>query len=287
MNIDANTRLYCLIGNPVAKSLSPIIHNSIFQYNSLNAKYLAFDIKNINQLERAIDGFRTLGVQGFNVTIPYKIEVIKYLDEIDEKVKMYGAVNTVVNIDGRLKGFNTDGDGFIKSLKDKGISIKNKKIALVGAGGAAHSIAVSLAFEGAKELVIFNRTIENANKLKLQIKNIFPLIDVNCHKTGEENSVPIHTDILINTTPVGMYPNIDDIPISPNMFSKKTLFYDIIYKPRKTKLILEAEKLGYETQNGLNMLINQAIYSQMIWNRSLINNETDWNRIKKEIDNNI
>lgn len=287
MIIDADTKLYCLIGTPVSKSLSPNIHNLIFQYNLINAKYLAFNIKNTSELEKAVEGIRALGIQGFNVTIPYKIAIMKYLDEIDEKAKILGAINTVVNIDGKLKGFNTDGDGFVKSLKDIGVDLKNKKIALIGAGGAAHSIAVSLAYEGTNELIIFNRTIENANNLKQLVKTYFPLINVSCYEIGDETYIPNNIDILINTTPIGMYPNINDIPISLNLFTTNTMIYDIIYKPKKTKLLLEAEKLGYKTLNGLDMLINQAIYSQQIWTNGLLNENIDWISLKKEILNNM
>lgn len=287
MNIDADTKLYCLIGNPISKSLSPMIHNMIFQLNSINARYLAFNIDNTSDLEKAVEGIRTLGIHGFNVTIPYKIKIIKYLDEIDEEAKILGAVNTVVNINGKLKGFNTDGDGFIKSLKDIGVNIKNKRFALIGAGGAAHSIAVSLAYEGIKELLIFNRTIENANKLKLLVETHFPSINVNCYKIGVVRSIPIIVDVIVNTTPIGMHPNINDMPISPRLFSKDTLFYDIIYKPRKTKLLLEAQKFGCKTLNGLDMLINQAIYAQKIWTNNLLNENIDWYYMKREIVKNI
>lgn len=283
MYIDSDTKLYCLIGNPITKSLSPMIHNLIFQLNSINARYLAFDVKNISKLEMAINGIRELGIQGFNVTIPYKIEVMKYLDEIDEKAKMLGAVNTVVNLNGTLKGFNTDGDGFIKSLRDIRVNLKNKRIVLVGAGGAAYSIAASLAYEGIKELIILNRTLEKANKLKMLIENYFPSLNVICYEMGEERNMPKHIDILINATPMGMYPNINDMPISPKLFSNDTLFYDIIYKPSKTKLLLDAEKLGFKTLNGLDMLVNQAIYAQKIWTNKLLRENIDWSYIKRKI----
>lgn len=287
MNIDSDTKLYCLIGNPISKSLSPMIHNLIFQLNSMNAKYLAFNIDNAEYLEKAVDGIRALGIGGFNITIPYKIEIMKYIDEIDEKAKILGAINTVLNIDGKLRGFNTDGDGFVKSLRDREIDIKDKKVALIGAGGAAHSIAVSLAFEGIKELVIINRTTQNAYKLKKLVEDVFPNIHINCYEIGRETSIPKDIDILINTTPIGMYPDVDSVPISPRLFSTSTIFYDIIYKPQKTKWILEAEKLGCKTFGGLDMLINQAIYSQKIWNKSLMNDSIDWNYIKGEVLKNI
>ncbi|SCG83286.1 shikimate 5-dehydrogenase [Proteiniborus sp. DW1] len=283
MKIDSDTKLYCLIGNPISKSLSPLIHNSIFEYNSINAKYLAFNIDNSAALEKVVHGLRALKVKGFNVTMPYKIEIMRYLDEIDEKAKILGAINTVLNIDGKLIGFNTDGDGFIKSLKDKEIDIKGKKALLVGAGGAAHSIAVSLAYEGIKEIIIVNRNIQNAHKLQKLIKSIYPNVHVRCYKLEQEEDIPKDIELLVNTTPIGMYPNIEDIPISPSRFNSRTLFYDIIYKPLNTKFILEAGELGYETINGIDMLINQAIYSQEIWNKELFDEKTDWLYIKDKI----
>lgn len=283
MKIDADTKLYCLIGNPISESLSPMIHNYIFEHKSINARYLAFNIDNTKDLERAIHGFRAMGVKGFNITIPYKIEIMKYLDEIDEKAKVLGAVNTVLNLDGRFIGFNTDGDGFIKSLKDREIDIKGKKVALIGAGGAAHAIAVSLAYEGIKELIIINRNIENAYNLQKLIEGIFTKVHVKSYKLVQEEIIPKDVDLLVNTTPIGMYPNIDDTPISPKLFKPKIVIYDIIYKPRSTRLILDAEKFGYKAIEGIDMLINQALYSQEIWNGELFNESTDWSDIKKTL----
>lgn len=284
MSIDADTKLFCLIGNPISRSLSPLIHNTIFKMSNVNNRYLAFPV---TDLEKAVTGIKALGVKGFNVTIPHKINIIKYLDEIDDKAKIIGAVNTVVNINGKLIGYNTDGDGFIKSLKDKGYSIKGKKTVMVGAGGAAHSIAVSLALEGISQLIIINRTIKNAYNLKALIQNRFPQIHVECYESGIQNNNLFDTDLLINTTSVGMYPNIDALPISPSLFPQNTIIYDIIYKPNKTKLLFEAEKQGNITINGLQMLINQAIYSQYIWNESLINQTIDFIKLEEIITNEV
>jgi shikimate dehydrogenase len=281
MNIDSDTKLYCLIGNPISKSLSPIIHNYIFDLKSINARYLAFNIDNTSALEKAVEGLRVMGVKGFNVTIPFKIEIMKYLDEIDEKASLLGAVNTVLNLNGRFIGYNTDGDGFIKSLKDREIDIIDKKVAIVGAGGAAHAIAISLAYEGVKELIIINRNIQNANNLQDLIKRRFPDIIINCIRLEQEELIPKDVDLLINTTPVGMCPNINDTPITPKFFAPKTVFYDIIYKALNTKLILDAKKLGYKTIGGIDMLINQAIYSQEIWNSESFGEKTDLSSIRQ------
>ncbi|MFA5525110.1 MAG: shikimate dehydrogenase [Tissierellales bacterium] len=280
MIIDADTKLYCLIGNPISKSLSPLIHNYIFKFNSINAKYLAFNINSNYALEKAICGFKALEIKGFNVTMPFKIEIMKYLDEIDEKAKILGAVNTVLNIDGKLIGYNTDGDGFIKSLKNKNIYLRDKKVAIIGAGGVAHSIAVSLCYEGIKELIIINRNQHNAHVLQRLIVDKFSDIDIKSYGFEEKAMISKDIELLVNATPVGMYPNLEDIPISPSIFTTKTIFYDTIYKPYKTRLVLEAEKLGHKSMGGLDMLVNQAIYSQEIWNKGMFDENTDWSYIK-------
>lgn len=280
MSINADTSLYCLIGNPISKSLSPLIHNIIFEESGINAKYLALSVED---LEKAVHGIKALGIKGFNVTIPHKINIIKYLDEIDEKAKIVGAVNAVLNIGGKLKGFNTDGDGFIESMNNKGYSMEGNKVVMIGAGGAARSIAVSLAYKGINELLIINRTIENAYDLKSSIQNKFPQLKVKCYDSVQDNDLFKNTDLLINTTSIGMYPHVDNIPISPSLFSKQTIFYDIIYKPKMTRLLLEAKKQGYNIINGIDMLINQAIYSQLIWNSNLFEHRVDSELLVKKI----
>lgn len=282
MNIDADTKLYCLIGNPVSKSLSPKIHNLIFNYSLVNAKYLAFNVEK-EKLKEAVLGIKALGIKGFNVTIPFKIEIMKYLDEIDHKAKLLGAVNTVLNINGKLKGFNTDGDGFIKTLTDLDINLKNKRIAIIGAGGAANSIIISLAQKGVGEMVILNRTLNNAIKLKKKADKLLSAGRITCMELSEKSNINGNFDIWINTTPVGMYPNDNQMPISKEYLKKGNLVYDIIYKPRKTKLLIEAEKKGCKILNGLDMLINQAIYSQEIWKNHLSGIPEDFSRIKKEV----
>lgn len=264
MNIDWSTDLYCLIGHPISKSLSPKIHNYIFSENKTNGIYLCFDVKE-KSLETVISSFKALNIKGFNVTIPYKIEIMKYLDDIDREAEMLGAVNTVKNFDGRLIGYNTDGIGFLKSLKNKGIEITNKTFLILGAGGASSAISTRLAIEGAKKIIILNRDLNKAKKIACKIEDNFRDVLVNY---GPYNFIDFNFDevnIIVNCTSVGMYPNIDFVPIDLNLFRKKVLVYDVVYKPLKTKFLKMAEDKGFATMSGISMLINQAIASQQIW----------------------
>ena len=264
MNINWETKLYCLIGHPISKSLSPIIHNNFFKLNNLNSIYLAFDIDE-GEIKNTIHALKAINVQGFNVTIPYKIKIMNYLDEISKEAKLIGAVNTVKNENGKLIGYNTDGLGFLKSLEDKNIDIKNKNVLVIGAGGAANAICTSLALAGINKIYINNRNIDKAKKLAKKLKIQFPNLNVNYGDLSLNNVFKEEIHMVINCTSVGMYPNIDEIPILLNGFSKDLIVYDIVYKPSKTKFLKIGEDNGYTTIGGLSMLINQGLYSEKIW----------------------
>lgn len=278
MNIDSDTKLYCLIGHPISKSLSPLIHNFSFNENKINAKYLTFDVKE-NNLKMAISGLKALGVQGFNVTIPYKTEIIQYLDELSEEAKLIGSVNTVKNVNGKLIGYNTDGMGFIESLKENKIEIKEKIVLVIGAGGAGRAICMMLAKEGAEKIHIINRTIDKAKKLSKELNSIFDDVLITYGSLDNKKIDFKNIDIVVNCTSVGMYPNIDETPINPNHFTSKTTVYDIIYKPIKTKFLKFAEKRGCKILNGLDMLIYQGILSEEIWLDMNLNVE----KVKKNV----
>mgnify|MGYP001165967443 CR=1 FL=1 len=268
LNIDWNTDVYCLIGNPISKSLSPKIHNYIFSLNNKNSVYLAFKVE--ENLKTVIHSFRALNIKGFNVTIPYKVEIMKYLDEIEEDAKVLGAVNTVKNVNGKLVGYNTDGTGFIESLKKEGIKIENKNFIILGSGGASQAISKKLAMEGAKKIVILNRTVEKATTLGKSIKNMFNQVDVYCDSLDNVYKY-LETDVVINCTSIGMYPKESLSPVDSTIFNKNTVICDIIYKPIETKFLRDAKQNNAKTIGGLSMLINQAILSQQIWSNS--NNE--------------
>lgn len=277
MNIQTDTKVYCLIGNPVTKSLSPYIHNYSFDKNDINAVYLSF---NVDNLKETINAMKTLDIKGFNVTIPYKEQITDYLDDIDEYAEKIGAVNTVLNLNGKLIGYNTDGLGFLESLKEKKIDIGNKTILLLGAGGASRAISMTILDRGIKRLDIYNRNIERAQKLKDDLKRNYPLVDLG---VIEKENIKNCYDIVINTTPVGMFPNENDTPTRSSIFDKETIIYDIIYKPNPTKFLIESEKQNKKTIDGLDMLIYQALYSELIWNNKKINIKKIKNNIKKRI----
>ena len=284
MKINWETKLYCLIGHPISKSLSPIIHNEFYKINNINSIYLTFDIEQ-NALKNIVYSFKVMNIQGFNITIPHKISIINYLDEISEEARLIDAVNTVKNENGKLIGYNTDGLGFIKSLKDKNIDIRNKNVLILGAGGAANAISTTLAMVGVRKLYINNRNINNSKKLAKKIKNQFPNIYIEYGDLSLNNVLKEEINMIINCTSVGMYPNIEDTPILLNGFSKDLIVYDIIYKPYETKFLKLAKKRGYNTINGLSMLINQGLYSQAIWLDGKIKNIFDYyDNIKRILD---
>lgn len=284
MSINWETKLYCLIGHPISKSLSPIIHNSFYRLNKKNSIYLTFDIEE-EKLNDIIHGFIAMNVQGFNVTIPHKIKIMDYLDEISKEAKLIGAVNTVKNKNGRLIGYNTDGLGFLKSLKDKKIDIRNKNILILGAGGAANAISTSLALSGVNTIYINNRNIDKGKELARKIKLQFSNIKVDYGDLTLSNVFKEEVHMIVNCTSVGMYPYADETPIVLNGFSKDLIVYDIIYKPEKTKLLKLSRNKGYTTIGGLPMLINQGLYSQKIWlDEEIKNIYNNYDKIKRILD---
>lgn len=264
MNINWNTQIYCLIGHPISKTLSPIIHNNFYRLINENSIYLAFDVKE-NHLSTIVEAIKILDIKGFNVTIPYKTTVINYLDEISEEAKLIGAVNTVKNVDGKLIGYNTDGMGFIKSLELNNIDVKGKNILILGAGGGAKAIGTSLALAEVNSIFISNRTLEKAKRLSQRLEHQFPKVSIDYGGLDLKKVDKKNIHMVVNCTSIGMYPNINELPIRLDGFSQNLIVYDIIYKPKKTKLLKLAENKGYKTIDGLNMLINQGLYSQQIW----------------------
>jgi shikimate dehydrogenase len=254
MKIDATTKLVALLGYPVKHSFSPTMHNAAFEQLGLNYRYVAFEVKP-EMLKEAVDGIRALGLAGVNVTIPHKENVIKHLDEVDPEASFIGAVNTIVNSDGRLKGYNTDGRGFMRSLEEEDISVQGKKVLVVGSGGAARAIGYYLC-EKASELSVFDVITEKARALAEDLKkrgNARHLESV----TGLENM-----DIIINATPLGLKEE-DHHPFDLSKINTGQIIGDLIYK--ETRLLREAASLGCKTFNGLGMLIWQGALAFELW----------------------
>ena len=256
MHIDAKTTLCGIIGNPVEHSMSPVIHNAAFNDLELNYVYLAH---NVTDVKGALTGMKSLNIRGFSVTIPHKCEVLNYLDEIDSVAEQIGAVNTVVNNNGRLIGYNTDWIGFIQSLK-KYTTIKEKNITLLGAGGAARAIAFGLKKEDAS-IIILNRIeeIEMAESLAKEIE---------CGYGELSNKDKImEADIIINATSVGMSPMNNDSPVDLNALQPGQIIYDIIYNPLETKLLHHAKSIGCQVISGYEMLLRQAVDQFELWTK--------------------
>jgi shikimate dehydrogenase len=213
----------------------------------------------------ALEGIKGLNISGMNVTIPYKEEVIPYLDQLSEEAAIIGAVNVIKNDNGRLVGYNSDAMGFASSLKTRGISAYNKDILILGAGGAAKAIAVALAMDGAHCIRIANRSLERAKALSYLICSSFPHVQTQALDITQEKLTD-KADIIINATSVGMWPNHQGMPIGPGQrFSKKQIVIDIIYNPETTLFLKEAQRWGCKTINGMEMLIYQALESIRIW----------------------
>jgi shikimate dehydrogenase len=262
--ITGKTSLVGIIGDPVEHSLSPPMHNAAFRQLQMDYTYVPFHVLKDN-LPDAVEGAKALGIKGLNVTIPHKTEVVKYIDDLDKAAELIGAVNTIKFHKNVSKGFNTDGIGAVKAIEEF-ISVKDKKIVIIGAGGAARAISFQLMLSGVKNLLISNRTLENACQLKADLLQNFKA-EVSCLKLDKKLKDELKdTEVLINTTPVGMHPHEDQKPIvNKDMIHKGLLVNDIVYNPLKTGLLREAEKAGAMTISGVRMLIYQGVESFRIW----------------------
>jgi len=254
--INGKTKILGVFGNPVEHTKSPAIHNALLKDCGINAVYLPLPVENQN-LESAISGFRAMGFAGANVTIPFKEQVIPFLDYISPESKVTNSVNTLYWQNGKLCGTSTDGLGALRNLESAGIDIKGKNIALLGSGGAAKALAYAfLETGGAASLKIF--TIEPEN-WHLQLKNL------SLHNFSDVKKHSSSIDLLCNATPLGMYPNINESPVDKSVLLSNMAVFDIVYNPLKTKLLQNAEEAGCKTLGGIGMLIHQALESFKLW----------------------
>lgn len=262
MKIKGSTNIVGLIGHPVEHSFSPPMHNAAFDALGMDYTYVAFDV-NPAELQKAIEGAKSLNIRGFNVTIPHKIEVMKYLDEIDDVARLIGAVNT---IDFKnLKGYNTDGIGAVRAIEEV-TSIKNKNVVIAGAGGASRAISFYIAKYGADSLTILNRNVDKAQSLARDVSNSGLIGDVKSDSINEINAYLADADILVDTTPLGMHPHINDQPIATaeNMHDELVVF-DAVYNPNETVLLKQAIEAGAKPVYGIKMLLYQGAESFKIW----------------------
>ncbi len=254
--ITGKTKVIGIFGDPVEHSLSPLIHNEAFQYLGLDYCYVPFHVKK-EKLKEAVDGIRALNIKGVNVTVPHKEEVIQYLEELSEEAKNIGAVNTILNKEGILKGFNTDAKGFIYSLKEAEVSINNKNVLIIGAGGAARALIYGILNEGGT-VFIYNRTIEKAKALEERFKN---LGSINVLDKIEKNIVE-KMQIIVNATSLGLRKN-DPLPFPPELLNASQIYCDIVYT--ETMMMKKAEGIGCTVLGGIGMLLWQAIFAFEIW----------------------
>ncbi|MBT5953629.1 shikimate dehydrogenase [bacterium] len=260
--LNGSTKILGVIGNPIHHSKSPQMHNAAFNHLNLNYIYIPFLVEK-TQIETCMASLKSNNISGINVTVPFKESVIPFLDKIDPLAKKIGAVNTIVNKNGVLTGYNTDGYGLISDLSINKISLSNKSIAILGAGGSSKSICFSLLEQNITSLLILNRTVEKAERLK------FNLID---SMNNDITNIPIETgslssvidektlekyDIIINTTSVGLNDNSTIFP-TDNWSNQNQIVYDIIYSPPETNFLKQARLKGAKTLNGLGMLVGQG-----------------------------
>jgi shikimate dehydrogenase len=264
LKITAHTKFICIIGHPIEHSLSPLMHNALFQVLKLDYAYLAFDV-HPNNLKAAFNGIRALNIEGANITIPHKQVSLKYMDELDPLVKEIGALNTVKNENGKLIGRNTDVLGARKSLDDANFDLKRKNVIVLGAGGAARAICYAIKEEIA-ELIIMNRTYNKAKQLAMDLEKNSG-INIKLFELNDPSIVNLvqSADILINTTPIGMYPDVGRSPLPKQALSEHLNVFDVIYNPLETQLLKDASDKGCKTLGGIDMLINQGALAFEWW----------------------
>lgn len=266
--ISGSTRLICLLGSPVKHSLSPIMHNLSFAHENLDFVYLAFDVKS-EGIGEALSSLKTLNFRGCNLTMPLKISCLPYIDELSKVSRLCRAVNTITFENGKLYGTSTDGAGFYDSLLDHGFDVKGEKVTLLGAGGAATSIAAEMAVRGVKHIAVFQRksatfkrAVEFSERVNSETDCRIDVIDME-DKAALQKSIN-DSALLLNATNVGM--GVDESSLVPENFLRKSLIVsDIIYHPEKTTLLKEAEEVGAPFFNGKDMLLFQGAKSFELW----------------------
>lgn len=249
--IDAHTSLYAVFGDPVGHSLSPAMHNRAFQETGHNGVYVAL---RVHDIEAAVAAVRSLSLRGVSITVPHKTTVIPFLDRVDTTARAIGAVNTIVNQDGCLRGYNTDAAAAVRALKDM-VSLAGRMVAILGAGGAARAVGFGLAAENVP-IVVVNRTRSRGKELAERLGAGFEAI---------EDFQPTDDTILINTTPVGMWPQVDAVPIPPERLRPGMMVMDIIYNPLQSRLLREAAAKGCPTLNGIPMFVYQGAMQFKLW----------------------
>ena len=286
--ISGRTKLTGFFAKPASHSLSPLMHNLAFSHWGIDAVYLAFEVDQTN-LRQAVESIRTLNMLGVNVSMPNKTAVLAYLDQLSPEAELIGAVNTIVHQEQRLIGYNTDGMGFVRSVNETGHPIKNQKIVVLGAGGAAKAIVVQMALEGAQEITIYKRL----NATFLPLKEYFAKVSektgcpIRLHDYADESQLALdlsQANLLINATDIGMGSKKDQLPIADvKLLHLQLAVFDLIYSPSETRLIQEAKKMGIKAYNGLGMLIHQGAIAFELWTHREMAVQNIRERLEQEV----
>ena len=255
MNISGKTTITGIFGYPIGHTLSPAMQNAAFEATGLDYCYVPF-LVHPDGLENAVKAIRSMNIRGINITVPHKEKVLQFLDEISEEATFIGAVNTIVNMDGKLIGFNTDGRGFMKSLDESGISVKDKDILIIGAGGAARAAGYYLCME-ARSLTLYGRTQSKVERLAGDLRKVGDVVST----IGNLSDIK-RFHMIINATPLGLKHD-DPLPFDANILGKEQIVCDLIYK--NTRLLKEASEKGCSIVNGLGMLLWQGALAFELW----------------------
>lgn len=252
-------KTFYLIGNPVEHSVSPQMQHAAFKELELDYEYIARKVANEEDLDDTVDEFRSKNIAGFNVTVPFKENIIGLLDEVDGIAKKIGAVNTVVNKKGKLIGYNTDHKGFYDSIKlDAGIDIKDKKTVVIGSGGASKAVCFALCHGGVSELTIYDVDGIKTEDLEAVLKHNFKIPIKGIFNKNDLGISVKEAGILVNATPIGMFPKIDESPVDEEILHDRLFVYDLIYNPHETLLVSAAKSKGADGMTGLGMLVRQG-----------------------------
>jgi shikimate dehydrogenase len=283
MVISGKTEVFAVIGDPIEHTLSPAMHNAAFEHLGLDYVFLAFKVTP-DEVEKALQGVRALGIRGLNVTMPNKQAVTEFIDEADATVKFLRSANTILNQRGRLRGFNTDGIGAAKALKDSGIDMAGRKVLLLGAGGAAKAIAFTLV-KDVNEVCILNRSGMKARELANMLEPFGKkVVGDELSNTRIQRELQ-DADVLINATSVGMSPNAHESLVKQSWLRTDLCVMDIVYKPDKTRLIQQAKAAGARVITGIEMLLHQGAASFEIWTQCKAPLDVMRNALLKKLSN--
>jgi shikimate dehydrogenase len=263
-SLTSNTALCALIGDPVEHSFSPLIHNAAFRERGLDYVYVAFAVKD---LEAALKGVRALGIRGVSVTIPHKVRALKCVDQLDPLAEKIGSLNTIVNDRGILRGFNSDGMGALKALKERQVETRGKRVVLLGSGGASRAIAFSLLWDAPPQALTILGVVED--ELSTLVRNLRTLpgapVEGALVDRDRLGRVLSQSDILINCSPLGMYPKTTETPVPPELLHPELVVFDVVYNPPRTRLLQDAHAAGCTTISGIEMFVNQAVVQFELW----------------------